>query len=209
MNAMFKKLYKIYFSRWMNKRDIFVHSESGEIQWKHQFCSICKIGGGEAFSADPPKPLYFLFKLFSLHRTENLITDSYITFKNKYCLFKTFFSQVIFFFNYKSTIPKALHRVYTDMNIYVHSCIYFTCNTRPAINNFRIVYFRGTNTADDNIWWQALLLAYVSLWQNLSGASLLDIYQPIGTRLDVLVIIRLLRNVSVSFLLMLCYFYLL
>ena len=60
----------------MNKRDTFVHSVPFKTQWKHQFCSISKIRGGEAYSVDPPKPLYFLCRSFSLHRTENLITDS-------------------------------------------------------------------------------------------------------------------------------------
>ena len=38
--------------------------------------SISKIGGGVAFYVDPhPKNVYFLCNSFSLHRTENLITD--------------------------------------------------------------------------------------------------------------------------------------
>ena len=60
------------------------------------------------------------------------------------------------------------------------------------------------STADDKIWWQGPLLTYVSLLQNPSAnASLLDIYQPIETWLDVSLIISLLRNVSVRFLLIL------
>ena len=39
---------------------------------------ISRIGGALAFSVDPPKTLYFLCESFSLHCTENLITDSFI-----------------------------------------------------------------------------------------------------------------------------------
>ena len=49
----------------MNEQtDNFVYSASCYIQWKHQFCSISKIGGGEAFSVDLPKPYVFYATIF-------------------------------------------------------------------------------------------------------------------------------------------------
>ena len=52
----------------------------------NQFYYISKIGG-VAFSIDLPKNCYFLCNSFSLHHTENLITDSYIELKNNlFCL---------------------------------------------------------------------------------------------------------------------------
>ena len=89
----------------MNFRNNFIHSESCWIQWNHPFCSISRIYGVLAFSVDPPKNLYFLCNSFSLNHTENMITDSSISWKNKYFLFKPFLSQVnnIFFSIYVST----------------------------------------------------------------------------------------------------------
>ena len=89
------------------------------------------------------------------------------------------------------------------MNIYIHFYIYFIYNTRPSINNFKIVYYRTTKSGDSLF---TLLVTYVSLLKNLSAnASLLDIKQPIETWLDVSLIINLLWKVSVRFLLILLF----
>ena len=92
-----------------------------------------------------------------------------------------------------------MHRVYTAMNVYIHYYIYFIYNTRPAINNFMIVYYRGQK---------------YSRRQNLVTGSTADVCQPVGDhvskRIDavylsgygngtVSLIISLLRNVSVRF----------
>ena len=56
---------------------------------------------------------------------------------------------------------------------------YFFYTTRPALNNFRIIYNRDRSTADVRIWWQ-VLLTHVNMLQIPSANwSLLDIYQPI------------------------------
>ena len=57
------------------------------------FVLSLKLGSLRVFRR-PPKTLYFLCNSFSLHRNENLITDSYSSGKNTTFLFKPFFSQV-------------------------------------------------------------------------------------------------------------------
>ena len=58
------------------------------------FVLSLKLGEPIGFSVAPPKTLYFLCNKFSLHRIENLITDSSIPGKNKSFLFKPFFSRM-------------------------------------------------------------------------------------------------------------------
>ena len=57
------------------------------------FVLSLKLGSLSIFRR-PPKTLYFICNSFSLHSTENMITDSSIPWKNKPFLFKSFFSQV-------------------------------------------------------------------------------------------------------------------
>ena len=58
---------------------------------------MSKIQGGEAFSVDPPKALYFLCNSFSLRLRENLHKQKHFL-KGVHVLFITFFSKMCNFF---------------------------------------------------------------------------------------------------------------
>ena len=71
----------------------------------------------------PPKTLYFICNWFSLHHTENLITESSIPWKNTSFLFKPFFSRWIikYFFIYDSTIL-SFHKPSPDfVNVFLRN----------------------------------------------------------------------------------------
>ena len=72
------------------------------------------------------------------------------------------------------------------MNIYIHYYMYFIFNSRPAINNLILIITPELSTADDKIWWQALLMTYAILLQIPSSAN-------------ESLIISMLRNSSVRF----------